>query len=533
MHIHTRRLVGFCLLIVFTTAGRATANGPDLRLVDAMAERNTALVRVLLDESVDVNGARGDGATALLWAAHWDDGEAAELLLHAGANVNAADDHGVTPLARACENASASMVRRLLEAGANPNIAQMNGLTPLMTAARTGSLDVVNDLLSHDADVNAATATTHEAALMWAVAERRVDVVRVLVDGGADVHPNPQQLFSPLIAAARTGDTDTAKMLLAAGADVNGTGSDGSPPLPYAMVAGQSAFAHFLLEQGADPNGAIDGVTALHAAAGPVDPWLRAWYRQYSRPVGFYDRQGGRLTLEERLSLVNALLAHGADSNPRMTASEMPKLGFVRNGAYDNFAVGTGDLAGATPLWVAAWATNLGAGSASFVKRSIASRSSAKVLRSLLAAGARPDLTPVDGSTALMAAAGCGRDAHVTNVQRGPHFPVAEEAVKVLIDAGIDVNAKNEGDFMALHCAAFGGVNELVRYLVEHGADIDARDWRGRTPFRIAEGTKQTYHYQEWPGTAVLLQELGADTSLGIPGTVHERLRGLAAAQDQ
>ena len=533
MHIHTRRLVSLCLLIVFTTAGRATANGPDLRLVDAMAERNTALVRVLLDESVDVNGARGDGATALLWAAHWDDGEAAGLLLRAGANVNAADDHGVTPLARACENASASMVRRLLEAGANPNMAQMNGLTPLMTAARTGSLDVLSALLSHDADVNATTATTHEAALMWAVAERRVDIVQALVEAGADVRPTTKQLFSPLIAAARNGHIEIAKVLLAAGADVSETGSDGSPPLPYAIVAGQSAFAHFLLEQGADPNGAIDGVTALHAAAGPVDPWLRAWHRQYSRPVGFYDRQGGRLTLEERLSLVNALLDHGADPNPRMTASEMPKLGFLRNGAYDNFAVGTGDLADATPLWVAAWATNPGMGSNTTLNRTFVSLSSAAVVGRLLAAGARADLTPVDGTTTLMAAAGCGRDAHVTNVPRGPKFPEAEEAVKLLIEAGVDVNAKNEGDFMALHCAAFSGVNEIVRHLVEHRADINARDWRGRTPFRLAEGAKQTYHYQEWPGTSVLLQELGADTSLGIPGTVHERLRGLAAAQDQ
>jgi ankyrin repeat protein len=95
----------------------------------------------------------------------------------------------------------------------------------------------------------------------------------------------------------------------------------------------------------------------------------------------------------------------------------------------------------------------------------------------------------------------------------------------------VDVNAANEADFTALHCAAFGGVNELVQSLVEHGADINVRDWRGRTPFRIAEGAKQSFHYQDWPGTAALLQKLGADTSLGIPGTIHERLRGLAAAQ--
>ena len=65
------------------------------------------------------------------------------------------------------------------------------------------------------------------------------------------------------------------------------------------------------------------------------------------------------------------------------------------------------------------------------------------------------------------------------------------------------------------------------------GADINARDWRGRTAFRLAEGSKQGFHYQAWPLVAGLLQELGADTSLGIPGTTHERLGRLAAEPEQ
>ena len=67
-----------------------------------------------------MNAARADGATALLYAAHWDDLETASLLLQAGARVNAAADHGVTPLARACENASLRMVELLLRCGRRP-----------------------------------------------------------------------------------------------------------------------------------------------------------------------------------------------------------------------------------------------------------------------------------------------------------------------------------------------------------------------------------------------------------------------------
>ena len=537
MRVLTKRLAGLCLVLLPvaaagaagpstaspSAAGSAAAPAADLRLVEAMAERDTARMRVLLaDEGLDVNAARADGATALLWAAHWDDGAAVELLLGAGADVNAADDHGVTPLARACENASTSMVERLLAAGANPNAAQVNGLTPLMTAARTGSLEVVEALLARGADIDAATAATHETALMWAVAGRHRDVVRALVARGADVHPQPRQAFSPLIAAARNGDVETARVLLAAGARVDDRGSDGAHPLAYAAIVGQSAFAHFLLEQGADANGAVDGVTALHAAAGPVATWLKAWNRKHGA-------RAGRLALDERLPLVNALLARGADPNARMTASDVTEQGFVRNGAYDTFATGTGDVAGATPLWVAAYATNPGPGR---MRNGWSTHSSTgDVLRRLLAAGAQPEIRSNDGTTPMMAAAGCGRWGHWTNTPRASRQPMAEEAFRILIAAGVDVNATNEGDFTALHCAAFSGLNELVQLLVEHGADVDARDWRGRTAYRLAEGAKQSFHYQEWPEVAALLAELGADTRLGIPGTIHERLRGLAATR--
>jgi ankyrin repeat protein len=72
-------------------------------------------------------------------------------------------------------------------------------------------------------------------------------------------------------------------------------------------------------------------------------------------------------------------------------------------------------------------------------------------------------------------------------------------------------------------------LNEVITYLVERGADIDARDFRGRTAYRMAEGAKQSFQFQSWPETAALIAELGANTRLGIPGTVQERLRDVPA----
>ena len=50
--------------------------------------------------------------------------------------------------------------------------------------------------------------------------------------------------------------------------------------------------------------------------------------------------------------------------------------------------------------------------------------------------------------------------------------------------------------------------------------------------FRMAEGAKQSFQFQSWPETAALLKALGADTRLGIPGTVQERLRDVPVGAD-
>ena len=525
-------------LLVFTlVSGPAVGAGPDLRLVTAATQQDWATVRALVRERVDVNASRADGATALLWAAHWDNWEIVEHLLRAGAKVDVADDYGVTPLARACENASAGMVATLLEAGANPHAAHTSGLSPLMIAARTGSVPVVRTLLAHGANVNAQTPTTGATAVMWAVAAPHPAVVRLLTEAGADVHVSSHKGFTPLLFAAINGDIETATILIAAGARVNEPGSDGTHALPLAIINQHDRFALFLLEQGADPNGAMSSVTALHAAAGNVTTWLAGWYRTHGR--GRAIEGGGSigergLDPDRRLTLVRALLARGADPNARIgnSAVVLGYLGSPRRGVFEQNAVGTGDVRGATPLWVAAFSANGGGlfgEDATYVVDS-----SAEIIRALLTAGADHRIATDDGTTPLMAAAGLGHRSYQPRRPRGPRSPSAEAAVTALVEAGADVNGVNEGEFTALHAAVFRGMNEVVQYLVEHGANINARDYRGRTPFRMAEGTKQSFQFQAWPETAALLRLLGADTSLGIPGTVHERAdRDVAVGSQQ
>src|SRR5262249_33472842 len=138
----------------------------------------------------------------------------------------------------------------------------------------------------------------------------------------------------------------------------------------------------------------------------------------------------GRMNADHRLTLVKALLARGADPNARITTSAMMMsyIGYPKKGAFEPFACGTGDLLGATPLFVAAVGAdtvdrNLFARGAAPGERDLAeaSRSDATtdILRTLIAAGADQKLTTVDGTTPLMVAAGLGRSTFDPSLKRG------------------------------------------------------------------------------------------------------------------
>ena len=98
---------------------------PDRRLVEAAKKQDREGVQALLTQKVDVNVAQADGATALHWAAHWDDAGTAGLLIAAGADVNAANELGVVPLHLACANANPAVAARW-----NPDPARKNAAPP-------------------------------------------------------------------------------------------------------------------------------------------------------------------------------------------------------------------------------------------------------------------------------------------------------------------------------------------------------------------------------------------------------------------
>jgi len=439
------------------------AAAADTRVIDAARRGDAAGVRALIQKKAPATAADPDGTTALHVAVQNDQIEIVQALLKAGAQANAATRYGVTPLALAATNGSPAVVAALIEAGANPNAANPDGETVLMDAARSGNLAVVNRLLAAGADVNARDTWRGETAVMRAAGENHADVVKRLAAAKADLdvrskalgYPNiredfstmvftaiPKGGFTALMLAAREGAHAAAAALVEGGANLDATDPDGTTALVLAIMNAHYDLAAMLIDKGANPNlGDASGMAALYAA---VDMLHQA--PMINRPLA---KPSGKL---RAMDVIARLLDHRADPNQGL---KTPLL--MRQHEFGDGQLGDG----ATPLMRAAKASDPAS------------------MALLLDKGADPNRAMKNGTTALMIAA--------SRPGRGTTVGQTVAALTVLLDHRADVNAATPDGATALH-QAVGRGDEIVKFLVERGAKLDAKDKFGRTPLDVANG---------------------------------------------
>lgn len=181
-----KALLALGAALLFGAWAPATADSP---VADAAMRGDTARVRVLLRQGADVNGAQGDGMTALHWAATRGDANQITMLVYAGARLEASTRNGnYTPLHLAARGGRAAAVKALLKAGADANaITSAGGATPLHLAAGIGSTESLAALLDAGAKVDSREAAFGQTPLMWAANYDRVDAVKLLLARGADI----------------------------------------------------------------------------------------------------------------------------------------------------------------------------------------------------------------------------------------------------------------------------------------------------------------------------------------------------------
>jgi len=475
-----------CAAVVLSLLGCVAAQAAS-PLPDAAEKGDLKAVKSLLREGGDVDAAQPDGMTALHWAVERNDLDMTNALLAAHADYHLTNRTGVRPLYLAAMNGNAPVLARLLDAGEDANaVLTGEGESVLMLTAYTGNVAAVKVLLDRGAHVN--TQQFHgQTALMWAASEGHTDVVKLLLAHGADPklssaastkqERRPPGGMTALLFAARQGKLEAVRALLDGGADVNEAGADHTSPLLIAVVNGHYDVASMLIERGADPSIAdANGRSPLYAAIDLRNQqWSQAPAPSLPQPV--------------HLAMIKQLIAAGADQAIKITG----KIG--HRGSFD---MRWSDMKGATPFLRAAWNGDI------------------EVMKLLLEHGADPNVATEKEETALLLLSGAGWPLGQGYIRTDAEI---EAALDLLVEElHQDVNAATNEGITPLMCAVFKGTNNVVQYLADHGAKLDAKDDKGRTLLTWAAGVAANDGQppRPQPETEKLVRELMAKHGVQI-----------------
>ena len=533
------------------------AQGDGMTALHWSAEnRSVEMAAMLIYAGANVEAVtRIGGYTPLHLASRSGRAATVQELLEAGANPTVASSAGgATPLHFAASASSRGSVISLLDHGAEIDARESAWeQTPLMFAASLGRTEIVELLLSRGADVSVTTSAVYLPALQdedRAARQRRDKVLDGFraqnVSGSESWRPSPTEVqaamessridpeesanpeeegedayneqvgvpggnsyadlvgtmggTTALIHAVREGHLETVGVLLDHGADINQpSAGDQTTPLLSAIINGYFDLALELLKHGADPR--------LASTAGTT-PLFSVINTRWAPKARYPQQEAHKQQQATHLEVMEALLRSGANPNARLTKH----LWFMEY-TFSHLGI---DTSGATPFWRATHALDVPA------------------MKLLVEYGADPGIPTTKGQDRRSRGGG-GEDpsglppvpfggpaVHPIHVAAGHgygtgyagyshrHAPDAWlTTVKYLVEEhGADVNARDHNGYSPVHNAASRGDIEMIRYLVDKGADVMVVSRRGQTTVDMANGPQQ--RIQPFPEAMSLLESLGA-----------------------
>ena len=506
-----------------------------------------AMIDRLLKAGADARELSANGETTVMFAARNGNPAAVKLLIEAGADVNAREKlRGTTALMWAAEQRHPEAVKVLLASGADPATKSAGAGLPrnyMANRVNTRTVDLAQARRKRAADAGrtyeeqlaieqkegrelggqrglgvaigpdgqplanqpgnrgrgAGPAAAQPAAAPPAAGRGRG--AGAAAAAAADSDDDNEVVFAGLVGsggggltaltfASREGDIESARALLDGGANVNQATEYGWTPLLTAVNNRNYKLALLLLERGADPN------------LGNKGGWTPLYLATDNRNIEGGDYPVPKPDLDH-LEIIKALLDKGAKPNTPVKENTLTRTIFTMQWFWED---------GATP----------------FVR---AAQSSDTVLMKLLVErGADPKATTVNGDNALTASAGIGWVEGVT-YERSAKENV--EAIRMLLDLGLDPNHANVEGRTALMGAALKGRSEVVQLLVERGAKLDQHDRGSRDTDKVgsiaAGATWQPIDYAEGlvrvgvqsaiarPETAALIRKMMIERGMKTP----------------
>ncbi len=298
----------------------------------AAEEGNLELVRSLIAGGAEINAKDDwDGGTPLHKATAQGHRDVAEILVANGADLEAKDDEGETPLHKTLLGGYKNVVELLLAKGADVNARGQFGWRPLDLAIWGDYLLYADRLLETKYGVTELRYTDGVSEELNQLREDlRIETVRLLISGGADINAQDDFGCTALHDAVFYDLPDIVKLLLESGANPNIRDKEsGSTPLDKAISDGYADIVELLLLYGADANARDrNGQTPLHEAAWENQGDIAELLIAKGANVNATDRNGDTpahvAALNEHRGLYELLIAKGANANAKNKQGKTP-----------------------------------------------------------------------------------------------------------------------------------------------------------------------------------------------------------------
>ncbi|XP_076279889.1 uncharacterized protein LOC143208872 [Lasioglossum baleicum] len=490
-------------------------NGADIKadpelVCNAVSYGNLELVEDLLKNGADVNMLNGNlyfRHSLLHMAVNGEQEQMAKLLINYGANVNVKDTREKTPILNAILMRDTKMVELLLTNGAD--IKEDPEL--VCTAVRCGNLEIVEDLLKNGADINAVGDIYFRFSLLhYAVREKQVQMVELLINYGANVNVKNSLGETPIVNAIENRDKKMIELLLTNGADIK----EDPKVLRAAVENGNLKIVEDILTDCADVNMLLIGCSEFDTWAPPLH---KAVKRKQVQMVELLINYGANVNVKNSLGetpIVNAienrdkkmielLLTNGAD------IKEDPKVlrVAVENGNLKIVEDILTDCADVNMLLIGcsefdAWAPPL--------HRAV-KRKQVQMVELLINYGANVNVKNSQGETPIFDAIR-SRDKQMIKLLLSNGADIKEDPkvlraavengnlkiVEDILTDGADVNMLLIANssigrrFLFLHKAVMQKQVKMAKLLIKYGANVNAKDSEGATPIFYAINKRDT-----------------------------------------